>query len=573
MNRLVRPPAAGQRPANRSRPTAVVCEGLEDRRLLSAVVALSGRDRLSIFDSANPGQILATSRVRGLQRGESLLGIDFRPANGLLYGVGSSNRLYRIDPTGGIAQAVGAPFQVALDPNAREFGVDFNPVPDRLRVISNTGQNLRINPDTGAVVDADEAAPGVQTDAPLAYVAGDPGAGTTLDVGAVAYNNNFAGATTTTLYNLDATRDTYLIQGSPGGEPVSPNTGQLTTFASLGVDITNVAGFDIETTGTSETGFAALNTGRRGRSGFYTIDVPTGAATLRGQIRGPQVRGLAVAPANGVTLLAADRRNNLYTFNSVLPGVQQGRVRVRGLGRGERIVGLDVRPATGAVIALTTGRRLYTIDPTTGTATAAQTTIDVDLDRRAAYGVDFNPSVDLVRVVNTSGQNLRVNPVGGAAVDADPAAAGTQPDTNLAYAPGDPNVTRPVIVAGAAYTNNLAAGTPTTLYVLDTGLDILATQGSQADNPVPVSHNTGQLFTVGSLGVDASTTLGFDIVTRLDAGGVPTDTAFAAIVPEGAGRNAQAVLTTINLATGAVTPVAAIGRRGTSLVGVTVLTP
>jgi hypothetical protein len=355
--------------------------------------------------------------------------------------------------------------------------------------------------------------------------------------------------------------------------PVSPNTGQLTTFASLGVDITNVAGFDIETSGTTETGFAALNTSRRGPSGFYTVNVATGAATLVGPIRGArQVRGLAVAPTGGVTFLGVDRRNNLYRFNSTLPGVDQGRVRVRGLGRGERIVGIDVRPATGAVIAVTTGRRLYTIDPTTGAATAAQTTIDVDLDRRAAYGVDFNPSVDLLRVVNTSGQNLRVNPVGGAAVDADPAAAGTQPDVNLAYAPGDPNVTRPVIVAAAAYTNNVAGGTPTTLYVIDTGLDVLATQGSRADNPAPVSPNTGQLFTVGSLGGDASTILGFDIVTRPGAAGVPTDTAYAAIVPEGT-RNAQPVLTTVDLTTGRVTAIGNIGRRGTSLVGVTALTP
>jgi len=87
--------------------------------------------------------------ITGLAGGERLLGIDTRPANGQLYAVGSTGRLYVIDPTSGAAGQVGTPFATAL--SGERFGVDFNPTVDRLRIVSDTRQNLRIDPTTGAV--------------------------------------------------------------------------------------------------------------------------------------------------------------------------------------------------------------------------------------------------------------------------------------------------------------------------------------------------------------------------------------------------------------------------------------
>ena len=63
---------------------------------------------------------------------------------------------------------------------------------------------------------------------------------------------------------------------------------------------------------------------------------------------------------------------------------------------------------------------------------------------------------------------------------------------------------------GAAYTNNASGASLTTLYVVDSNLDIVATLGSPDGTP-DCSPNTGQLFTIGPLGFNTSDLAGFDI--------------------------------------------------------------
>src|SRR5262245_44803582 len=167
----------------RTRPAL---QGLEDRTVPSTVMALTTSNRLLTFDSATPGHILSARPITGLASGESLLGIDVRPATGELYGLGT-NRLYVIDPNTGAAtlKAVLAPDPADTnDPfkslTGTSFGIDFNPAADRLRVVSDADQNLRINPDTGQVF----------TDAPLAYAPGDVNAGANPSVVEAAYTSN-----------------------------------------------------------------------------------------------------------------------------------------------------------------------------------------------------------------------------------------------------------------------------------------------------------------------------------------------------------------------------------------------
>src|SRR3954468_2151616 len=105
------------------------------------IYATSGND-IARFDSGATG-VVTSVPVTGLQAGESLVGIDVRPTNQVLYGVGSSSRLYTMNPLTGVATQVGTAGAFTL--NGTAFAVDFNPVVDRVRVISNTGQNLRIN--------------------------------------------------------------------------------------------------------------------------------------------------------------------------------------------------------------------------------------------------------------------------------------------------------------------------------------------------------------------------------------------------------------------------------------------
>ena len=119
------------------------------------VYGLTAGDNLVTFSSDRPGTVSSPVAITGQGSGESFVGIDVRPATGQLYGVtqaGQSGRLYRIDPVTAKATAITTqPFTLT----GVDFGVDFNPVPDRVRIVSDTGQNLRLNPNTGNAPTAD----------------------------------------------------------------------------------------------------------------------------------------------------------------------------------------------------------------------------------------------------------------------------------------------------------------------------------------------------------------------------------------------------------------------------------
>ncbi len=167
----------------------------------------------------------------------------------------------------------------------------------------------------------------------------------------------------------------------------------------------------------------------------------------------------------------------------------------------------------------------------------------------SSFGIDFNPTVDRIRLVSDADQNLRLHP--------DTGAVGT--DGNLVYAAGDANANANPNVVGSAYTANFNASTTTTLYGIDSNLDILVWQGSVAASPV--SPNTGQLFTVGALGVNTTDQVGFDI-------SAPGDVALASLTPQGATTSS---LYSINLTTGASTMIGAIGGTDT-VCGIAIVT-
>jgi hypothetical protein len=257
-------------------------------------VAVTASNKLLKFNAGQPGRILTTLNITGLQAGETLLGIDYRVAKDQLYALGSSGRLYTLNEDTAAATVVGMPFSVKLD--GTQFGFDFNPTVDRIRVVSNTGQNLRLHPDTGAVVDSNPAVEGVQTDGKLGYAAGDVNFGKSpMTVGA-AYSYNKADTKITTNFALDATAGTLVTQGSREGvQPaVSPNTGQLFTIGSLGVAFNN-ASFDIQAL--SDVAFAALNSDGTSASRWVMIDLKTGAAKSLGTVGGGErVVGVAMEP-------------------------------------------------------------------------------------------------------------------------------------------------------------------------------------------------------------------------------------------------------------------------------------
>lgn len=247
---------------------------------------LTSANQLLSFDSLSP-DIVSSVSISGLTGGDSLVSIDQRPANGMLYGFavnGTVGRLYSIDTTTGVASVASVLSEAA---NGNFFDIDFNPTVDRLRVVSDLGQNLRVNVVTGATT----------VDGALQFDPAGPNAGTPAAVVAAAYTNNVGNATTTQLYDLDLTTQSLLLQ-SP------PNAGTLAMIGSLSGFLDANAAFDIS--GTSGLAYAVLN-------GFELsqVNLSTGETTSLGIIStSSSVIGLAAPtavpePGTGGLLLAA----------------------------------------------------------------------------------------------------------------------------------------------------------------------------------------------------------------------------------------------------------------------------
>jgi Domain of unknown function (DUF4394) len=119
----------------------------------SPIYIVDEDNKLLLVSADAPSAVLSSYRITGLADGERVLGIDFRPATGGLYALGSTSTLYLVDPATGYATAVGAPLATPLA--GASFGFDFNPTVDRIRVVSDAGENLRLNPLTGEIAGTD----------------------------------------------------------------------------------------------------------------------------------------------------------------------------------------------------------------------------------------------------------------------------------------------------------------------------------------------------------------------------------------------------------------------------------
>ncbi len=242
--------------------------------------------RLVSFAANAPGTLLSDVPLTGLAAGEFLVGIDFRPATGDLYGLvfqnASTKRLVRIDKVSGAATAVSAS---SLSLGGSYYGMSFVPTVDRIRIVSDFDVNLRANPDTGALSFIDTN---------LAFAAGDVNT-VAPNVVHIAHTNAYAGALNTTTYGIDVATDSLVRIGGPDGVP-SPNAGQLTTIGPLGVAANLAGGFDIEPT--SNVGYAVLGIGAS--SVLHSINLATGAATAIGVVGSSSgnVDGIAIAPPN-----------------------------------------------------------------------------------------------------------------------------------------------------------------------------------------------------------------------------------------------------------------------------------
>lgn len=412
------------------------------------VYGLTAMNEIVYFNSNNPKTFTSKTAVTGVPSGEKLLSIDFRPATGELYALSNASKLYIINTSNASARVVSSTaFAPAI--SGTTASIDFNPTVDRIRLVSNIGQNLRLHPETGALAAMDTSINGI----------GSP------SVTGVAYTNSKSGASSTILYDIDPAAGKLFKQDPP-------NNGTLVEVGSLGTTFTGQAAFDIKYD--NSTALLALN------DKLHILDLNNGKTTSIGSLQ-QAIIDLAI-PTEPVAY-AIDNSNNLQIFNPNSPmPVSKA---VTGLQSGESILGIDFRPLNGQLYALGSTSRIYTINLGTGAATSVGTSPFATLLSGTDFGFDFNPSVDKIRVVSNTGQNLRLDPVTGGI---------TAVDTAI----------NPVgaMISAAAYTNNFAGTTATTLFVIDHNTDKLYQQ-----NP----PNNGTLVETGSLGINITSTNGFDI--------------------------------------------------------------
>ena len=223
----------------------------------SKFVALTDNNTLISFATSDPSEVDCT-KVTGVEG--VLLGIDTRPADGLIYGISTANDIYTINPDSGEATYISTldtPFE-----GGTISGFDFNPAADRLRLVGDNDQDFRINVDTGEVT----------VDGTLSFAEGDINQDVNPNVTAAAYTNAFDGTETTQLYDIDTLLNTVVLQDPP-------NDGTLVTVGELGLDFDTLGGFDIVSSSNGDNAAFAVS-----NATLYSIDLDTGMASSIGEI-------------------------------------------------------------------------------------------------------------------------------------------------------------------------------------------------------------------------------------------------------------------------------------------------
>lgn len=243
------------------------------------------------------------------------------------------------------------------------------------------------------------------------------------------------------------------------------------------------------------------------------------------------------APPTNETIIALTAGNNLLRLKSNAPGTILSTVAITGLQANESMRGLALRPSTGELFGVATvspsagvisSSTLYVINAITGAASVIGSGPFTPTLTNASIDLGFDPISDQLRIVGSTGQNLRLNAGTGLTVAT---------DTALAFATGDAHAGSTPAIVGGDYSG---AGT---FFAIDSTLDILVRVGTAS------SANSGQLSTIGSLGVDTSGQTGLDISRA-------TGTAFAALT---APSGTTSSLYTVNLGTGAAALTGTIG--------------
>lgn len=324
---------------------APAAHAVEVRTAYALVTNQLGQSAIATFDTTAPGTLSQAVPILGLNpvSMEQVLAIDIRPATGVIYGITDDSRLVTISPSTGMATVIGTlPTTAAV--TATQIGFDFNPVVDRIRLVS-ANQNLRIDPTPPA---AGQSVNVTADTAPSATGTATP------SVSGSAYTNSFAGATGTVLFGIDSGRDRLVTQ--------EPNSGVLTDVGTrLGTDlnVTGINGFDIAAA--DNTGFAVLQEGvETATSKLFKINLTSGVASAVGSFpAGTIVRGLTLASpgvlgfpdgsADGSTYRVGETGNGI-TITVTRVGGSEGTVEVPySTSPGTATAGDDFDTTTGVL--------------------------------------------------------------------------------------------------------------------------------------------------------------------------------------------------------------------------------
>lgn len=457
------------------------------------LLVLTSNGMISTINHKNSETLVSNIKISGIASGDQLIGMDYRPSNGKLYAVGLLGNLYILDPSSGVATLSinmkadpadttdgNAPY-IKITGNPDTISVNFNPAADRLRIIGQDGQNLRVNVDTGLTISDGQI-----------NRSGDP----TPVISAAAYTNAFAETSSTKLYSIDSSTDRIYLQNA--------NAGTLGISAPLGQDISSHGGFDIDPL--NNIGFAALqvsgtyklfqlNLAQVGTSNNVIFEI----SDLPNEYDQTSIRGIALARADNAKPKGIGLTNNnaLIQFEINRPNITTEQKITGGLIN-EKFIGIDFRFRTttersNTLYGLTDRANLYTIDPNSGVATLmtalkAATGSSFNTLEGMQFAVDFNPTADRLRVISNTGQNLRINV-----------------DTGDTIQDGNINGIANAVISAAAYTNSFQtpiAALGTELFDLDQANQLLTKQAPP---------NDGTLVRLGGLGVNLGLNDGFDI--------------------------------------------------------------
>lgn len=444
----------------------------------NSVFGLNLNGQLIRFETEDASSIV-TADITGATG--TFIGVDFRPADQLLYGVTTTGQVYTINLLTYVATQVGNTLNCTFPaPSSPLFyGFDWNPVANQLRVIDTNGNNWRIDV-TNSLCLVDTS------------ITDTTGGSTVPALTAIAYANNTVGQTVTSLLAFDVVGQSYGIVSPPNGGLYTP-FGPLTDYA---LPTTNAASYDIFGNGN---GLATFQIGTNSYVG--SVNTGDGSFSFIAQAGNVVVRSLSVAfarvpmtPTSGfypyAIALTSTAPQRVLNFSTTATGNSITSSVITNLTAGTTLLGMDLRPATNEIVAISSDNKIYIVDTRTAIAYFIAN-MTCQLSSSVTYAVNFNPVANLLRIVGSNGANYRLNVDNGTCIT----------DGTLSYTAGASGTPSAV---GVAYTNSVAGATATAEYILDQTLDSWA----RVTDP-----NGGATTNLGAVGASVDGASPVDIIT------------------------------------------------------------